>query len=108
MGKDQIQGMESELERFHKANTSLELEKTTLKQKLRACDTELQIQRQKVRDCRSLIKTIKIRLHKCAGKIQEPSELKKSVTSLHEEFCGSADTLSNSDKNLENQVDTSS
>merc|ERR1712222_287448 len=48
--KEQINEMESELERFHKANTSLELEKTTLKQKLRACDADLQGQRQKVRN----------------------------------------------------------
>merc|ERR1711881_777402 len=81
--KEQIQNMEGELERFHKTNISLQLEKTTLKQKLKACDTELQMQRQKVRDCRSVIKTFKIELHKCAGKIQDPQELKKAVIQLH-------------------------
>jgi len=106
LNKEQINEMEAELERFHKANTSLELEKTTLKQKLRACETELHMQRQKVRDCRSVIKTIKIELHKCAGKIQEPSELKKSVTSLHAKYCSSAEGAPNT-KN-ESQVDTSS
>merc|ERR1712159_709590 len=110
--KEQIQNMESELERFHKANTSLELEKTTLKQKLRACDTELQMQRQKVRDCRSVIKTIKIELHKCAGKIQEPIELKKAVTQLHSTFCSQAETSTyHQRKDGEegaNQIDTSS
>merc|ERR1712159_734232 len=103
--KEQIQNMESELERFHKANTSLELEKTTLKQKLRACDTELQGQRQKVRDKSNLIKSIKIELHKCAGKIQEPQELKKAITGLHAKYCSTADNAMN--KN-DNQVDTSS
>merc|ERR1712164_132989 len=99
--------MESELERFHKANTSLELEKTTLKQKLRACDADLQGQRQKVRNKSNLIKCIKIELHKCAGKIQEPQELKKAVTNLHAKYCSQADNdTSNNNKN--DVVDTSS
>jgi len=103
--KEQINEMESELERFHKANTSLELEKTTLKQKLRACDADLQGQRQKVRNKSNLIKSIKIELHKCAGKIQEPQELKKSVTNLHAKYCSTADNVAS--KN-DAQVDTSS
>merc|ERR1712167_52002 len=105
MGKEQINEMESELERFHKANTSLELEKTTLKQKLRACDADLQGQRQKVRNKSNLIKSIKIELHKCAGKIQQPQELKKSVTNLHAKYCSQADNVAS--KN-DAQVDTSS
>lgn len=105
--KEQIQEMESELERFHKANTSLELEKTTLRRKLRATDAELHNQRKKVRDCRSVIKTIKIELHKCAGKIQEPAQLKKSVEHLHAAFCHQQpDSGTNEAKEI--QVDTSS
>ena len=103
--KEQIQEMESELERFHKSNVSLELEKTTLNQKLQATKAELQNTRQKVRDCRSVIKTIKIELHKCAGKIQEPAQLKKAVEKLHATFCSTPEGASLA---KEISVDTSS
>merc|ERR1712164_15641 len=110
--KEQIQNMEGELERFHKTNINLQLEKSTLKQKLKACDSELQMQRQKVRDLRSVIKTFKIELHKCAGKIQDPIELKKAVTQLHSTFCSQAETSTyHQRKDGEegaNQIDTSS
>merc|ERR1712147_224142 len=98
--------MEGELERFHKTNINLQLEKSTLKQKLKATDSELQMQRQKVRDLRSVIKTFKIELHKCAGKIQDPSELKKAVIQLH---AASRDSeKSNSNKDSDSKIDTSS
>jgi len=48
--------MESELERFHKQNTQLELNITELKQKLRATDKELHFERQKVRTLRCFYK----------------------------------------------------
>jgi len=105
--KEQIQNMEGELERFHKTNISLQLEKTTLKQKLKACDSELQMQRQKVRDCRSVIKTFKIELHKCAGKIQDPQELKKAVIQLHAASRGNDNSSGNKD-GQDSKIDTSS
>lgn len=40
--------MESELERFHKQNTSLELNITELRLKLKATDKEMHQERQKV------------------------------------------------------------
>jgi predicted nucleic acid-binding Zn-ribbon protein len=40
--------MESELERFHKRNTSLELNIDVLRQKLKATDKEMHMERQKV------------------------------------------------------------
>ena len=46
--KEQIQEMESELERFHKQNTQLELNITELRQKLKATDKELHQERQRV------------------------------------------------------------
>ena len=42
--------MESELERFHKQNTSLELNITELRLKLKATDKEMHSQRQRVND----------------------------------------------------------
>lgn len=43
-----VQQMESELERFHKQNTSLELNITELRLKLKATDKEMHSQRQRV------------------------------------------------------------
>ena len=40
--------MESELERFHKQNTSLELNITELRLKLKATDKEMHLERQRV------------------------------------------------------------
>ena len=40
--------MESELERFHKQNTSLELNITELRLKLKATDKEMHMERQRV------------------------------------------------------------
>jgi peptidoglycan hydrolase CwlO-like protein len=51
--KEQIQEMESELERFHKQNTQLELNITELRQKLKATDKEMHQERQKVSGSRS-------------------------------------------------------
>ena len=41
--------MESELERFHKQNTQLELNITELRLKLKATEKEMHMERQKVR-----------------------------------------------------------
>ena len=46
-----FQEMESELERFHKQNTQLELNITELRQKLKATDKELHHERQRVCKC---------------------------------------------------------
>merc|ERR1712048_646348 len=103
--KEQIQEMESELERFHKQNNGLELNIAELRLKLKATEKELYQERQKVRNKSNLIKSIKIELHKCAGKIQEPQELKKAVTHLHAKYCSTADNVQT--KN-DAQLDTSS
>ena len=44
--------MESELERFHKQNTSLELNITELRLKLKATDKEMHLERQRVKPFR--------------------------------------------------------
>ena len=49
--------MESELERFHKQNTQLELNITELRQKLKATEKEMKLERQKVRSCWQNLKT---------------------------------------------------
>jgi len=49
--------MESELERFHKQNTQLELNITELRQKLKATDKEMHQERQRVGSCGSPAQT---------------------------------------------------
>lgn len=49
--------MESELERFHKQNTQLELSIKELTQKLKATDKEMHLEREKVRKFRKILNT---------------------------------------------------
>jgi len=65
--QEQIHEMESELERFHKSNTALELSLTELRQKLRASDIELEEERLRVRDSRSLNTRILADLHEAVN-----------------------------------------
>ena len=65
--KEQIQEMESELERFHKQNTQLELNITELRQKLKATDKELQHERQRVSRAGKFISPGIVREFHCQG-----------------------------------------
>merc|ERR1711937_1043998 len=84
--QEQIHEMESELERFHKSNTALELSLTELRQKLRASDIELEEERLRVRDSRSLNTRILADLHEAVSLIQEPAKLKNAVKTMYERF----------------------
>merc|ERR1712154_702744 len=76
--------MESELERFHKQNTQLELNITELRQKLKATDKEMHQERQRVRDVEAVVKRFKTDLHNCVGYIQDPKMLKESIKALYQ------------------------
>jgi len=78
--------MESELERFHKQNTQLELNITELRQKLKATDKEMHVERQKVRDVEAVVKRFKTDLHNCVAFIQEPKVLKDSIKALYTKY----------------------
>ena len=78
--------MESELERFHKQNTQLELNITELRQKLKATDKEMHMERQKVRDVEAVVKRFKTDLHNCVAFIQEPKTLKDSIKALYTKY----------------------
>lgn len=78
--------MESELERFHKQNTQLELNITELRQKLKATDKEMHMERQKVRDIEAVVKRFKTDLHNCVAYIQEPKMLKESIGALYKKY----------------------
>ena len=76
--------MESELERFHKQNTQLELNITELRQKLKATDKEMHQERQRVRDIEAVVRRFKTDLHNCVGYIQDPKMLKESIRALYQ------------------------
>ena len=76
--------MESELERFHKQNTQLELNITELRQKLKATEKEMHGERQRVRDVEAVVRRFKTDLHNCVGYIQDPKLLKESVRALYQ------------------------
>lgn len=76
--------MESELERFHKQNTQLELNITELRQKLKATDKEMHQERQRVRDVEAVVRRFKTDLHNCVGYIQDPKMLKESIKALYQ------------------------
>ena len=76
--------MESELERFAKQNTQLELNITEQKQKLKATEKEMHQERQRVRDIEAVVRRFKTDLHNAVGYIQDPKELKEAVCALYE------------------------
>ncbi len=76
--------MESELERFHKQNTQLELNIGELRQKLRAAETEGAKERQRGRDTEAAVRRFKTDLHNCVGYIQDPKLLKESIKALYQ------------------------
>ena len=100
--QEQIHEMESELERFHKSNTQLELALTESRQKLRvsdqkyngkkfqnyfqAVDLELEQERLRVRDSKSLNTRILVELHDAVGYIQDPPKLKETVRTMYEKY----------------------
>ncbi|XP_026966553.1 LOW QUALITY PROTEIN: cilia- and flagella-associated protein 57 [Sagmatias obliquidens] len=85
--------METELERFHKQNTQLELNITELWQKLRATDQEMHRERQKERNLEALVKQFKTDLHNCVAYIQEPRQLKEKFRALFEKYVQRADMV---------------
>ena len=64
--------MESELERFNKQNTQLELNITELRQKLKATDKEMHQERQRV--CR-LCRTMQFALFLCFQELGCPAKI---------------------------------
>jgi cilia- and flagella-associated protein 57 len=84
--QEQIHEMESELERFNKSNTNLELELSELKQKLSASNIELQEERLRVKDCRTLNSRILAGLHEAVDSLQEPAKMRSIVKTMYEKY----------------------
>merc|ERR1712217_487499 len=86
MGKKQIQAMDSDLEDYHRKNKQLTINIEQLQSKQRRLQEEIVSQRKKMTDCQTIIKRFKNDLHECVQFIQEPKQLKDSVTSLYKKY----------------------
>jgi chromosome segregation ATPase len=56
---------------------------TELRQKLKATEKEMYMERQKVRDTEAVCRRFKTDLHNCVAYIQEPKKLKESIKQLY-------------------------
>merc|ERR1711977_86287 len=84
--KKQIQAMDADLEDYHRKNKQLQLDISQLQTKQRSLQDEIVSQRKKMTDCQTIIKRFKNDLHECVQFIQEPKQLKESVTSLYKKY----------------------
>ena len=65
---------------------SVKTQHTESRQKLRAVDLELEQERLRVRDSKSLNTRILAELHEAVGLIQDPPKLKETVRAMYEKF----------------------
>merc|ERR1719156_429529 len=84
--KRHIQSMDSDLEDYHRKNKQLQVNIEQLTNKQRSLQDEIVSQRKKMTDCQTIIKRFKNDLHECVQFIQEPKQLKESVTNLFKKY----------------------
>jgi hypothetical protein len=82
----EIHKMDEELEEYHKKNTQLLVSIEQLQIKQRTLQEEVVTQRKKMTDCHTIIKRFKTDLHECVQYIQEPKQLRDSVTALYKKY----------------------
>merc|ERR1719378_1562359 len=78
--------MDTDLEDYHRKNKQLTVNIDQLQEKQRSLQKEIVSQRKKMTDCQTIIKRFKNDLHECVQFIQEPKQLKESVTDLHKKY----------------------
>ena len=71
---------------FFRRKKSFKTQHTESRQKLRAVDLELEQERLRVRDSKSLNTRILAELHEAVGLIQDPPKLKETVRAMYEKF----------------------
>merc|ERR1712054_450063 len=71
---------------YHRKNKQLQLDISQLQVKQRSLQDEIVSQRKKMTDCQTIIKRFKNDLHECVQFIQEPKQLKDSVTNLFKKY----------------------
>jgi len=84
--KKQIQAMDVELEDYHRKNKQLQVNIDQLQERQRSLQKEIVTQRKKMTDCQTIIKRFKNDLHECVQFIQEPKQLRDSVTALYKKY----------------------
>merc|ERR1719335_227551 len=78
--------MDSELEDYHRKNKTLQVNIDQLQEKQRSLQDEILSQRKRMTDCQTIIKRFKNHLHECVQFIQEPKQLRDSVTNLFKKY----------------------
>jgi len=84
--KKQIQATDADLEDYHRKNKLLQVNIDQLQEKQRNLQQEIVTQRKKMTDCQTIIKRFKNDLHECVQFIQEPKQLRDSVTGLYKKY----------------------
>eukprot|EP00933_Yihiella_yeosuensis_P068974 TRINITY_DN7503_c8_g1_i1.p1 TRINITY_DN7503_c8_g1~~TRINITY_DN7503_c8_g1_i1.p1 ORF type:complete len:1191 (-),score=308.81 TRINITY_DN7503_c8_g1_i1:162-3734(-) len=84
--KKQIQAMDADLEDYHRKNTQLQANISSLQSKQKNLQDDIVSQRKKITDCSTVIKRFKTDLHESVQFIQEPTQLKESVTALYKKY----------------------
>jgi len=84
--KKQIQAMDGDLEDYHRKNTQLQMNIVQLQNKQKSLQEDIVSQRKKMTDCQTVIKRFKTDLHECVQFIQEPKQLKESLTALYKKY----------------------
>merc|ERR1719183_1866 len=84
--KKQIQATDADLEDYHRKNKLLQVNIDQLQEKQRSLQKEIVTQRKKMTDCQTIIKRFKNDLHECVQFIQEPKQLRDSVTGLYKKY----------------------
>merc|ERR1711959_409000 len=82
----EIQATDADLEDYHRKNKVLQVNIDQLQDKQRSLQREIVTQRKKMTDCQTIIKRFKNDLHECVQFIQEPKQLRDSVTGLYKKY----------------------
>merc|ERR1712159_779976 len=78
--------MDSDLEDYHRRNKQLQVDISSLLQRQRSLQEEIVSRRKRLTDSQTIIKRFKNDLHECVQFIQEPRQLRDSVTSLYKKY----------------------
>merc|ERR1711904_157114 len=84
--KKQIQAMDSDLEDYHRRNKQLQVDISSLLQRQRGLQEEIVSRRKRLTDSQTIIKRFKNDLYECVQFIQEPRQLRDSVTGLFRKY----------------------
>merc|ERR1712072_1626718 len=84
--KKQIQAMDADLEDYHRRNKQLAVDISQLLQRQKGLQEEIVSRRKRLTDAQTVIKRFKNDLHECVQYIQEPKQLKESVTNLFKKY----------------------